>query len=91
MSLLKDYRELACHYPNLLPPPGRANSVEIVDNLLLAFGLLTPVDTPSLTWQIKAACQWKRVPVPDDIEPLIHFLQKWLPIIQDQDDDTMQI
>ena len=90
MSLLKDYRELADKYPDLLPSPLGLEAVEIIDNIVLAFGFLTPLDTASLTWQIKAACQWKRVAIPDDIDPMITFLQKWLPIIQ-YHDDPMQI
>jgi hypothetical protein len=81
--LLKDYRVLAAKYPGLLPCPDDIDTEQIVDNIVMAFGLFTPTDDSTLTRQIQRACLWQRVEMPADVQPMITFLQRWLPIIQE--------
>ena len=83
--LLKDYRVLAAKYPGLLPCPEHIDTEQIVDNIVLAFGLFTPTDDETLTQQIQSACRWQRVEMPADIQPMIKFLQVWMPIIQESE------
>ena len=87
MSLLKEYRELAVKYASIFPCTDDVGQEDIVDNLVMAFGIFTPTDTNTLTKQIVRACQWQGMEVPDNIQPVIGFLQRWLPIIQEHERD----